>query len=763
MQKYVPLHLHTGLGSVLDGFSKPKDIIDRCKELGLPAVNVSDHGTCYSHVDMYEECQKSGIKCILGIEFYFAFEPAPLKINRHQTHGVSWAKNADGIKDLWKACSYSNEQEIFYYKPRLNLRNWTNPETKKQYYGLEHFCQNGNLQGMSGHVGSFLADSLVCDVFGDPTIRQSNIRKAYNNYKEKDPEFYKQFLKPNWMNSTCELALEMQDVYGKGNFWIELQNELFEDDLMPMRIHPILVDCLREVSNQTGIPRVASADPHYVRQNDADDQRAMLKINLRETDLSIENKISESDEVDILPFFSSNAFYIHTPEEMAAKFTREEMQESINIANQVGDYNLLKKPKVPKFNTPQFDCSAKYLQKYENLSDKYLMYLCIEAAKKLKPWENSGIKKEEYWKRITIEMDVYAKAGLSDYLLVVWDFLSFCDYRPADGSFDWQENLKSEGKIDRIYRGKGRGSVGGSLVCYFLNIHGVDSLKYDLLFSRFYNEARAGDMPDVDSDIEMQGRDKVVEYLEYKYGQNNVGQIITFGRIQGKSAIRDLFRIKGFTDFDVINDICNYIPDESKIIDEIQEVRDSGEEYGIVRWALDHNPELDKYYSDERYKPIFDQCLRIEGTPRNPGRHASGYVVSEEPLEEMFPMAWDSKSKKKIIAFGMNTVAKIGGIKLDLLGLTLIDKLKKCQDLVRERKNSKYTFDEVNLDDLPVWSQLHRGDTIGGFQIESNLGQIWSKKLKPSNIEQLSDLISIQRPGPLESGQAELYLSLIHI
>lgn len=679
---YTLLHAHTSGGSLLDGYSKPKDLVKRAKELGMKACAVTDHGTCFSHVAMYEEAKKAGIKPILGVELYIAYEPVALKLGRDQTHGVTWAKNEKGLKQLWKMVSYSNEPDIFYYKPRLNLHNWIHPETKKEYYGIEHFCQDGNIAGMSGHHGSLLCDEIFADCFGDPVKRKENIKRAYASYKTNDREFYDKLRKDNWLESTCEMALRLEKVYGKGNFWIELQNELEPTDRMPLWLHPTIVDSLREVSKQTGIPCTCSSDPHYVYKEDAEDQRAMLKITLKETDESIETKLSDSDKLDILPFFSSNNFFVHDIDYMKERFTNEEIAESNKIADQVEDYNIIKTPKIPQFDAPIFNENESFLADCPTRSDKFLMHLVIDGAKRKRPWEKSGIAKENYWNRIQEETQVIFKGGLSDYLLLIWDILCFCRNCPVDGSYDWMSNLKNNGKINPIIIGSGRGSVGGCLTAYMMDIHQADSLRYGLLFSRFFNPARANDLMDIDTDIEMKRRDEVVNYLKWKYGERNVGQIITFGKSMGKASIKDIFRIKGIENgYEIANEICKYIPDEAKIADEIQEVRNSGEDYGVIDWALEHIEELQEYY--KKYKDIFDQASRIEGTPRNAGRHASGYLVNPgQDIDEMFPMAWDAKSKRKVIAFDMNTVSKLGGVKLDLLGLTLLDRMKLTQDLV---------------------------------------------------------------------------------
>lgn len=615
---------------------------------------------------------------------YCAFEMAHKKLNRDHTHMVCFAKNSQGLKDLWKMSSYANEPDIFHYKARLNLKNYIDLETEKEYFGMEEFFKGGNIQCISGHQGSFLSDNLFANLFEDPEQRKKDIRKAYNQYKGKDRKFYDDLRKPNWFESTCELALDMEKTFGKGNFFIELQNELDINDVLPLWIQPTIVDSLREVAKATGIIAIASSDSHYCKKEEADLQKLMLQINMKETDETVEAKLSDSDNLDIMVFFGSTSFFLHDYEEMSSKFTKEELDNTNKIAEQIEDYDILKKPQVPKYKCPEFDQTSKYLQSCPKESDKFLMQLVIEGAKRLQPWlKNPRNKKEDYWNRLKEETEIIFKYNLSDYLLCVWDFISACNNRPKDHNFNWQENLKNNGPTDPVVIGSGRGSVGGCLTAFFLGVHKADSLKYDLLFSRFFNEARAADLMDIDTDISVFGRDWVLSYMAHKYGERNVGQIITFGRIQGKSSIKDIFRVRGIPNgFEIANKLCAHIPDESKIIDQIQEVRDSGQEFGIIQWALENSEELKIESEKPEYKAIFDQAIRLEGTKRNVSRHASGFIITDGPIDESFPMVLDTKSKKKIIGFDMRDVAKAGGVKLDLLGLLFLDRMKLTQDLV---------------------------------------------------------------------------------
>ncbi len=327
---YSILHIHSHY-STLDGFGDPAENVKQAKKLGINALSLSDHGVIGGLVEHEKACKKAGMKCIRGTELYITHKPACIKTpdNRDRTHMVIWSKNKQGWNDLIQLVSQTNHPDYFYYKPRISPWNFTDANGKF-WPGLEHYLK-GNIQGCSGHHGSLLSDNLFCDIYGDVIKRKADLNKAYTQYKGVKTEHYRQFLKPNWFESTCELALSLEKIFGKGNFWIELQNELDESDQLALWIHPLMVECLRKVSVATGIPAFASCDPHYPKKEDAEDQRAMVMVNLKETEFSVTKKLESSDEQDIMVFFGSSNFYIHSYEEMRKKFTEEELEETNKI------------------------------------------------------------------------------------------------------------------------------------------------------------------------------------------------------------------------------------------------------------------------------------------------------------------------------------------------------------------------------------------------------------------------------------------------
>ena len=663
---YTIFHIHNSVGSLLDGGTTPEQNVIRAKELGMTSLGVSDHGTIYSHFQHLAACKKHGIKPILGIELYIPYFAAPIKdkTNRSNFHKVIWAKNKTGWTSIMKLVSKTNDPNYFYYKPRIHIFNQEVDGVMQP--GLESFL-DGNIMGFSGHMGSFLANDLFTDFTDAETIKK-NLKLAYGQYKEKDPNYYRQFLKPNWLESGCKNAQKLEGIFGKDNFFVELQDELDPTDKIALWSHPLIVDCLRQVSKASGVPAMASSDPHYATREDAEYQRLLVSINMKETEESIKKKLDSDDEKDLMVFFGSNNFYIHSIDEMGKKFTPDELELTNKVADQIETYDITCKPTMPEFKLPEFDKTAVYLKDITSDHNKYLMHLIVKGAAKIQPWIKSGIPKKEYWDRIKYETNVVFDANLTDYFLIVWDI---CQYA----------------RNDKIPQGPGRGSSAGCLISLLLGITKIDSLKYNLSFGRFYNDARKGSLPDIDLDFSVNGRDKIIQYIKDKYGNQRVSQILTFQTIKGKNAVKDVMRVKGIGDFEYSNKICESIPDEASIADEIQEAKDDGDAaYNITKWCLDNVDEIKEYYKDPILKDVFDKAMKIEGTKRSQGRHPSGIVITPQNVDEMFPMVLDVRSKDKVIGWDMREVEKAGGVKLDILGVAILDKIALAQELIRSRK-----------------------------------------------------------------------------
>ena len=631
MSKWVPLHLHTHY-SLLDGLSKPKQVAKRCKDLGYKSCAITDHGTVSGAVSFVKSMRENDIKPILGCEFYLSEKSATIKDkeNRTLSHLVVLAKNKVGWERLIEATSRSNDEELFYFKPRLDLDI------------LSEYC-DGNLIAFSGHMGSDLANILFHDW-----------KKAYNSQSENE---VKQHLKDNYLEEAKILSNKYQEIFGDGNFYIEIQ--LIDQENSPAA--RVIGDCLREVSRETRIPAVATADSHYPTKEDAVDQRLLLCAALKTTLKNVKKKLSEGQEVGLSSFFRSNNYHIPSEDEMVDLHTEEELRNSLAISETCEEYDILDKPMLPKFN-------------HEGYSSEHdlLTSLCREGWKKLLK-NNGKIDDEEnlniYLERIKEELFVIKEANLAGYFLIVRDIVRYAR----------QENW---------IPGPGRGSAAGCLISYLIGITRVDSIEYGLIFERFYNAGRNTEehvsLPDIDIDIPADKRDDAIEYIRNKYGQKKVGQMITFGRLQGRSAIKEVLRANDACSYDEMNRITKNLPHEAEVSDQLQEMDSSS----VIMWTLVNQPDSLKDWCyltedgilDGEYSKLFEQAMRIEGTFKSQGKHAAGVVISSHDLNTVCPMVRQKNSKEKIAGLEMEDLESMGHVKFDILGVSLLDKIMGVRD-----------------------------------------------------------------------------------
>lgn len=413
---------------------------------------------------------------------------------------------------------------------------------------------------------------------------------------------------------------------------------------------------LREVAEENDIKCIAGVNSHYTNKDNAEDLRLLMCSDQKTTF----NNIDLSNWKNSV-FFRSKDFDIPTLEEVKSIYTEEEIENTNLIDSLCEKYDLTSKPLLPKFDCPNGLSEIDYLRELSNTG---------YSSKKKENWDTLV-----YGDRVNTELGVVDKAGLAGYFLIVADYINWA---------------KARGYLV----GPARGSSAGSLTCYLTGITEVDPIPYKLIFERFYNEGRnSGDnvaYPDIDVDFPMFAREEVIKYVTNKYGQDKVGSISTFGRLQGRSALREVFRVHNATDINTINQISKLLPHEHKIADKLEE---EGED-SIIRWTLKNEPKLLEDYvrmtDDEKIvgdlAPFFEQAIRIEGVYKSQGKHAAGIIICAEPLETVAPMIYHSESKQKIVGFEMKAAEKAGLIKMDMLGINLLD---KCM-LVRDMLKGKY-------------------------------------------------------------------------
>lgn len=516
------------------------------------------------------------------------------------------------------------------------------------------------------------------------------------------------------INNAAKLANYFKDIF-KGNFYLEIQ-------LFNKKYNNLYEKCgllIREIAKQTGIPIIATGDAHYQYKSDAEIQRIVLCTNLNTT--LEKGKLPDSMMKD---FFISDEYYIHSYEEMKAfGHTDEELENTNKILDSVEEYNILSGPLLPKFHESKNDFD-------------YLTELCREG------WKNKIVSKlhpnkiEEYVERVKYELAVTKDAGLESYFLILYDILNYA---------------RSIGCVV----GPGRGSSSGSLVAYLLSITEVEPIKHNLVFERFFNQGRKGSYPDIDTDVSSEHRDKIVEYIKKKYGENRVGQIISFQGIKGSQALKQVFRAYGKISFEEMNRITQNVIAPHKISDELQEMKEKTGESSVVRWCLENTPQHFKDYCtlngenfEGEYAQEFLTATKLENSKSAQSKHPAGIVIGPNDLSELCPMVFDTKTETQIAGFEMENLESIGLVKLDLLSLTLLDKFSLISKL-----NPKFKIDFFNLDfdDKETWELISCGKTKGVFQLESKLGQSFSKKLKPESMEHLSALSALLRPGAMES------------
>ena len=634
--KFSHLHVHSHY-SLLDGLPKIDELLDYAKELGMDSIALTDHGVLYGAIEFYKKAKAKGIKPIIGCEVYTAFEKMTDKrpnIDDKRYHLVLLAKNETGYKNLVKLVTKAH-LEGFYYKPRID----------------DHL--------LAKHSQGLIA--MTACIAG-------RIPRLIIAKKHKEAE---------------ELALKYQKMFGKDNFYLEIQ------DHSNIPEQKIVNQALISMSKKYGIPLVATNDSHYAKKEDAEAQDILMMINTGTDRSDPERKTIESDD-----------FSIRNPEEMiqAFKDVPQAIENTQKIAEMCNIEFELGKTKLPKYEVPNGKTTNQYI---EELCEQGLKKRYINPSKEIK-------------QRLKYELSVIEKTGFASYFLIVQDFVNWA-------------------KEQRIVVGPGRGSAAGSIVAYLLNITDVDPLKNDLLFERFLNPERIS-MPDIDLDFTDRRRDEVIEYVAQKYGRDKVAQIITFGTMAAKAAIRDVGRALGYQ-YGYCDQIAKMIPFGFKLKD---------------TFKIKEFKEL--YESDEQAKRLIDLAQKLEGVARHASTHACGVVVSDQPLSNIIPLQFPTQNDKSIVTqYEMHSVEDLGLLKMDFLGLknlTIIeDTLSRIYVL---RDKLKIDFQNVPLDDKKTYELLQKGITKAVFQLEGDGMTNYLKQLKPTEFEDIVAMIALYRPGPMQ-------------
>src|SRR3954470_12964330 len=516
-----------------------------------------------------------------------------------------------------------------------------------------------------------------------------------------------EFLTEEKYDAARSAAATYSDIFGKQNFFLEIQDQGLE---MEHRIHPGLFRLQKDL----GIPLVATNDSHYLCEDDAHAQDVMVCI---QTGKSIQDPNRMK--------FQGTGFYVKSHDEMYQVFkdAPEVLSRTLGIAERC--HVKLEKVSNP---FPHFDVPAGYTL------DSYFEHVTREGfARRLetiRAQSESGKLKHslaEYEQRLAREIGIIQQMRFSGYFLIVWDFVRYA-----------REN--------NIPVGPGRGSAAGSLVSYSLNITDLDPLQYELFFERFLNPERVS-MPDIDMDFCMNRRGEVISYVTRKYGRENVAQIITFGTMAAKAAIKDVGRAMDVPYADV-DRIAKMVPTTLNI---------------KIETAVKESPALQQAYdSDTQVRQLIDTAKRLEGLVRNAGVHAAGVVISPQPLNELVPL-YKTKNDEIVTAFDMVAIEKMGLLKMDFLGLTTLTILDDAIKLIRQTRNQQIELDAIRLHDPTTYENVfHSGLTSGVFQFESHGMRDVLRRYKPSSIEDLTALNALYRPGPIQGGMTDDFIDRKH-
>jgi len=647
MAEFTHLHLHTEY-SLLDGACDVTKLVDRVAELGQTSVAMTDHGNIYGAVHFFDAAKAKGVKPILGCELYICKHEdhrAPGDGDENN-HLLVLAQNEEGYRNLIRITSEASLHG-FYRKPRVSKR-----------YLAEHA---EGLIGFSGCLSGELCEELVAG--------------RYEKAKS--------------------VAQQYEDIFGKGNFFLEIQDQGLQDE---KKIHEALFRLERELN----IPLVATNDSHYLCGEDSHAHDVMLCV---QTGAKVHDKERFR--------FDSDQFFVKSADEMLVMF--KDAPDVLKRTQEIAERCNLKLAKVdnpfPEFAVPD-----------GHTIDSYFEEVCREGFKKrldtsIAHLASRGVLRaslEQYQARLDFEIGIIKQMKYSGYFLIVWDFIKYA-------------------RDHGIPVGPGRGSATGSLVAYTMEITNVDPLQNSLLFERFLNPERVT-MPDVDVDFCQNRRGEVIEYVTRKYGREQVAQIITFNTMAAKAAIKDCGRALDMPYGDV-DRIAKLVPMTVGM---------------TLERALEDVPELRKAYDgDPVTKELIDTAKKLEGLVRGAGVHASAVVIAPRPLTELVPLN-KTKNDEIVTAYDMKSVEKMGLLKMDFLGLATLTVIDDCLKLIEKSRGLKLDIDAIPPDDEATFRRVfHSALTSGIFQFESSGMRDILRRYKPDSVEELTALNALYRPGPM--------------
>jgi DNA polymerase III subunit alpha len=656
MAEFTHLHLHTDY-SLLDGACDVDKLIDRVLDINQTAVAITDHGNIYGAVHFFDAAKKKGVKPILGCELYVCknddhrADPSGDTYN----HLLVLAENEEGYRNLVRLTSEASLHG-FYRKPRVSKK-----------YLAEH---SQGLVGFSGCLSGEVCENLMAGKY--------DLAKA--------------------------TASQYQDIFGRGNFFLEIQDQGLE---LEKKIHADLFKLEKELD----IPLVATNDSHYLCEDDSHAHEVLLCVQTA-------GSINDPKRFK----FDTDQFYVKSAKEMEKLFSHA--PEVVSRTMQFAERCSLKLTKVdnpfPEFAVPD-----------GHSIDSYFEQVCRAGFRKrldtsIRHLQDRGLLRNpisDYEARLERELSIIKQMKFPGYFLIVWDFIRYA--REHD-----------------IPVGPGRGSAAGSLVSYVMEITDIDPLQNALLFERFLNPERIS-MPDIDIDFDMNRRGEVIEYVTRKYGREQVAQIITFNTMAAKAAIKDVGRALDMPYGDV-DRIAKLVPTTIGV---------------TIEQALKDSPQLQEAYdSNTQIRELIDTAKKLEGLVRGAGVHAAGVVIAPRPLTDLVPLS-RSKNDEIVTAYDMKAVEKMGLLKMDFLGLTTLTVIHDCLKLIVKNQGVQLDLTTIPLDDQTTYEKVfHRALTSGVFQFESGGMRDVLRRYKPTSVEDLTALNALYRPGPIQGGMIDDFI-----
>jgi DNA polymerase-3 subunit alpha len=654
---FIHLHAHTDY-SLLDGACEAGQLVDLVAEQNMPAVAMTDHGNLFGAVEFYNQAASKGVHPVIGCEMYVA--QGSLKDRSEQSrynHLVLLCENQEGYRNLIQLVS-TGYLDGFYYKPRVDK-----DLLARHSKGL--ICLSACLRGD-------IAESLLDGKYSDAR----------------------------------RLAHEYQDMFGRGNFFLELQDHNLDGDRK-------VIPQIRKLALDAGLPLVATNDAHYLRKGDARAHEIMLCIQTGKT-MKDANRMR----------FTTEEFHLKTRAEMERLFG--DAPEALDVTWDIAQRCQLKLEKVRE-PFPRFPIPPDYT------TDSYFEWVARQGFESRLPRLEQAAAAghlrypiETYRERLDQEIRLIQQMQFSGYFLIVWDFIRYARERG-------------------IPVGPGRGSAAGSLVGYAMRITDVDPLQYGLLFERFLNPERIS-MPDIDIDFCTRGRGEIIQYVTEKYGREQVAQIITFGTLGAKAAIKDVARVLDLTyaDSDRL----------TKMVPAVLNIK--------LKDAIEQEPGFaEAAKKDPRVQEVLDVALRLEGMARNASVHAAGVVISPEPLKDLVPL-YKTNKEEIVTQYDMNGLEKLGLLKMDFLGLTTLTILSDTLALIEKHRGETIRLEEIPLDDAKTYALFTRALTEGVFQFESPGMKDVLRRYEPSKVEDLCALNALYRPGPLKGGVVDDFINRKH-